>query len=50
MQDLFKNTFPQDRKIKLSVTRVSENGREKNGFQQPENQFPLTRIKLFFKN
>ena len=29
MQDSFKNTFPQDGKIKLAVTGMSENGRKK---------------------
>ena len=39
MQDSFKNTFPQDGKIKLSVAGVFENGRKK--------WFPLV-IKSFF--
>ena len=29
MQDSFKNTFPQDRKIKLAVAGVFENRRKK---------------------
>ena len=45
MEDLFTNTFPLDGKIKLSLAGVS-----KNGFYQPEDQFPPPGIKLFFKN
>ena len=50
MQNMFTNTFPLDGKIKLSVAGVSENGRKKNGVHEPENQFPLEGIRLFFKN
>ena len=42
--------FSLEGKTKLSVTRVSDNGRRKNGFHLPENQFPLAGIRLFFKN
>ena len=42
--------FSLEGKTKLSVTRVSDNGRRKNGFHLPENQFPLAGISLFFKN
>ena len=49
MQDLFANKFLLDRKIMLPVAGGSEN-RKKNGFQQPENQFPLAGKRLFFKN
>ena len=48
-RNAFKNTFPLDGKIKL-VAGVSQNGRKKNGFHQPENLFPVAGIKLFFKN
>ena len=48
MQNLFTNTFPLEGKIKLSVAEESQNGRKK-GFPQPDNQFPLTRIRLYFK-
>ena len=50
MQNMFTNTFPLDGKIKLSVAGVSENERKKNGVHEPENQFPLEGIRLFFKN
>ena len=50
MQNMFTNTFPLGGKIKLLVAGVSENGRKKNGAHEPENQFPLEGIRLFFKN
>ena len=33
----------------MAVAGVSQNGR-KSDLHWPENQFPLARIKLFFKN
>ena len=33
----------------MAVAEVSQNGR-KSDLHWPENQFPLARIKLFFKN
>ena len=50
MQNMFTNTFSLDGKIKLSVAGVSENGGKKNGVHEPENEFPLEGIRLFFKN
>ena len=39
MQDLFRNTYPLDRKMKLSVAGVSENGGKKMVFtNQKSNQ------------
>ena len=49
MQDLFTNTFPLDGKINLSVAMCLKM-EEKNSLHQPENQFPLAGISLFFKN
>ena len=48
MQDVFTSKFPLDRKIKLSVAGLSENGK-KNYFHLSENQFPLAGIRLFSK-
>ena len=50
-RNAFKNTFPLYGKIKLAVAAgESQNGRKKKGLPQPENQFPLAEIRLFFKN
>ena len=49
MQYLFTNTFPLDRKIKLSVAGVPENGRKKIVFFSQKSQFPQAGIRLFFK-
>ena len=46
----FRNTFPLDGKIKLAVAGVCLKMEGKNGFHQPENQFPPAGIRLFFKN
>ena len=37
MQDLFRNTFPLDGKMKLSVAGVSENGGKKMVFTNQKN-------------
>ena len=41
--------FPLERKIKLAVAGVYQNGRKK-GFYQPEKKLPLAGIRLFFIN
>ena len=40
-----ENLFPL-----TGIAGVSEKKKEKNGFDKPENQLPLARIRLLFKN
>ena len=49
MQYSFKNTFPLDENIKISVAGESENGRKKV-ISTSQKMFPLAGIRLFFKN
>ena len=48
-RNAFKNMFPLERKIKLAVAGVYQNGRKK-GFYSPEKKLPLAGIRLFFIN
>ena len=48
IKDSFKIYFHEMEKL-LPVKRISEE-LEQNGFRQPENQFPLARIKINKKN
>ena len=49
MQNLFKNTFPLDGKIKLPVAGVSENGRKK-WFLLARKSISSSRYKIIFQN
>ena len=48
-QNAFKNTFPQEEKIKLAVAGVYQNGRKKKWFPLARKSVATSRNKVIFQ-